>query len=191
MRKSALFCDAGDFKDMEGVLWLPVIGGFVMCAMAFTIGGNDVRLSGAWRRRKRGRAKRPYLGLMLRWRMRGERRLDREPSVCASLRSSQVRTGMAVATAAAAPNAHTVVGTKRVSNWLGAVTLGTGVSEEILQGVSDIEDPDCWACGYCDSKMSVFYVGMFSALIAASVRTRASCVADVGCVSHLVVVAMP
>mmetsp|Transcript_11380 Transcript_11380/g.42477 ORF Transcript_11380/g.42477 Transcript_11380/m.42477 type:complete len:406 (-) Transcript_11380:782-1999(-) len=111
----------GDFKDMEGVLWLPVIGGFVMCAMAFTIGGNDV--ANAW--------------------------------------------GTSVGSGAVSLRLATIIA--GVSNWLGAVTLGTGVSEEILQGVSDIEDPDCWACGYCDSKMSVFYVGMFSALIAASI----------------------
>ena len=53
---------------------------------------------------------------------------------------------------------------------LGAVALGAGVSGTIKHGVADTLDPDCWACGYCDSKMSVYAIGMFSALVGAAVR---------------------
>mmetsp|Transcript_21515 Transcript_21515/g.52704 ORF Transcript_21515/g.52704 Transcript_21515/m.52704 type:complete len:533 (+) Transcript_21515:166-1764(+) len=55
------------------------------------------------------------------------------------------------------------------ANILGAVTLGYGVSDAIQKGVAEIDDPDCWACGYCNSRMSIFAVGMFGALIGSSV----------------------
>ena len=42
--------------------------------------------------------------------------------------------------------------TAGVANLLGAVTLGYGVSGKLSKGVSDIAEPSCWACGYCDSK---------------------------------------
>ena len=53
--------------------------------------------------------------------------------------------------------------------WLGATLLGAGVSNTIQKGVSHPEDPACWACGYCDSRMSVYAVGMLAALIGACV----------------------
>jgi len=53
--------------------------------------------------------------------------------------------------------------------WLGATTLGYGVSGTISKGVSDIDSPDCWKCGFCDSKMSLYESGMFSALVGASI----------------------
>lgn len=55
-----------------------------------------------------------------------------------------------------------------VGDFLGAVTLGHGVSDTIAKGVSDVNNADCWACGYCDSKMSLYQVGMFSALVGAA-----------------------
>jgi hypothetical protein len=44
-----------------------------------------------------------------------------------------------------------------------------GVSDTIRQGVADIERPDCWACGDCDSDMSLYMLGMLCALIATAV----------------------
>ncbi|KAG7375866.1 hypothetical protein PHYPSEUDO_014965 [Phytophthora pseudosyringae] len=50
------------------------------------------------------------------------------------------------------------------SNWLGAVTLGYGVSSTIQSGVAKVTDKDCWACSYCDSQVSVYALGMLAAL---------------------------
>ena len=52
--------------------------------------------------------------------------------------------------------------------WLGATLLGQGVASTIRKGVSDIDDPACWACGKCDSRMSVYAVGMLAALLGAA-----------------------
>ena len=35
--------------------------------------------------------------------------------------------------------------------------------------VSDVTEKDCWACGYCDSKMSVYMVGMMGAVFGAAI----------------------
>lgn len=51
---------------------------------------------------------------------------------------------------------------------LGATTLGYGVSSSIQKGISNIKDKDCFACGYCDSSMSLYYIGMMASLIGAS-----------------------
>lgn len=56
-----------------------------------------------------------------------------------------------------------------VANWAGSVTLGYGVSDTVQNGVADVSDPECWACGYCDSQMSVYAVGMLAALVSASI----------------------
>ena len=42
--------------------------------------------------------------------------------------------------------------------WLGAVGLGYGVAKTI-KGTSKTNDPECWACGYCDSEMSLYMAG--------------------------------
>jgi len=52
---------------------------------------------------------------------------------------------------------------------LGAVSLGSGVSSTIQKGVSDVDDPVCWACGYCNSQSSVYMAGMMGTLIGASI----------------------
>jgi phosphate/sulfate permease len=51
-----------------------------------------------------------------------------------------------------------------IANWLGAVTLGYGVSSTIQSGVAKVTTEDCWACGYCDSQISVYALGMLAAL---------------------------
>jgi solute carrier family 20 (sodium-dependent phosphate transporter) len=51
---------------------------------------------------------------------------------------------------------------------LGASTLGYGVSSSIQKGISNISDKECFACGYCDSSMSLYYAGMMASLIGAS-----------------------
>jgi solute carrier family 20 (sodium-dependent phosphate transporter) len=53
--------------------------------------------------------------------------------------------------------------------FLGAISLGQGVSDTIQKGISDLDDPDCWACGYCDSEMSVYQIGMFGALVSTAI----------------------
>jgi len=54
-------------------------------------------------------------------------------------------------------------------NWAGAVSLGYGVSSTIQKGVAKVNDPDCWACGYCDSDVALYAVGMFGALCGAGI----------------------
>jgi sodium-dependent phosphate transporter len=51
---------------------------------------------------------------------------------------------------------------------LGATSLGYGVSGTIQNVGGAVDNPECWACGGCDSKMSVYAVGMFAALIGAA-----------------------
>ena len=54
------------------------------------------------------------------------------------------------------------------AEWMGATLLGYGVSKTIEKGVAPIDDPACWACGYCDSKMTIYALCMLSALIGAT-----------------------
>jgi len=56
-----------------------------------------------------------------------------------------------------------------IAEWLGAVTLGYGVSSKIQKGVSDVTEEYCWACGFCNSKMSVYTAGMSGALFGAAI----------------------
>jgi len=56
-----------------------------------------------------------------------------------------------------------------IFEWLGATCLGSGVSSTIQKGVSDIDDPLCWACGYCNGQSSLYMAGMMGALIGASI----------------------
>lgn len=53
--------------------------------------------------------------------------------------------------------------------WLGATSLGYGVSGAVTKGVAKTSDSACWACGYCNSKMGMYSIAMLSALIAASI----------------------
>jgi solute carrier family 20 (sodium-dependent phosphate transporter) len=43
--------------------------------------------------------------------------------------------------------------------------IGYGVSSKLQEDVGAIDDPDCWACGYCDSRISIFDTGMFASLL--------------------------
>ena len=45
---------------------------------------------------------------------------------------------------------------------------GYGVSDKLANSISDVTDEECWACGYCDSRISVYQIGMFGALISTS-----------------------
>lgn len=54
-----------------------------------------------------------------------------------------------------------------IMEWAGALAIGYGVAKTI-KGIADIEDPSCFACGYCDSAMSLYMIAMFSALFAAA-----------------------
>jgi len=81
-----------------------------------------------------------------------------------------------------------------VMEWLGALGLGYGVAKTIkgwfcflfwffgflvfgfssrrrssTAGTSKTDDASCWACGYCDSEMSLYMVAMTAALFAAGV----------------------
>lgn len=53
--------------------------------------------------------------------------------------------------------------------WLGAAAFGYGVANTVGKGISSVDDPDCWACGYCDGKMGLFQAAAFCALVGASI----------------------
>lgn len=53
--------------------------------------------------------------------------------------------------------------------WAGATALGYGVSGAITRGVAKTTSNTCWACGYCNSKMGLYSVALFSALCAADI----------------------
>lgn len=55
-----------------------------------------------------------------------------------------------------------------VSNALGATLLGSGVADTLQKSVASIEDPTCFACGYCNSRMTLYSLGMLSALFSAA-----------------------
>jgi len=62
-----------------------------------------------------------------------------------------------------------------IAEWFGAIALGYGVSKTIQKGVSKPDDPDCWACGYCNSSISVYMLGMMCSLIAATCFLALAC----------------
>ena len=111
----------GEWKNPHSMLWAVIVGGFLMCFMAFGIGANDS--ANSW--------------------------------------------GTSVGSKAISLRLAMIIG--GCMEFLGATTLGYGVSTTIQKGVSQITDPDCFACGYCDSKMSLFMVAMLSALFGAAV----------------------
>jgi phosphate/sulfate permease len=117
---------------MEGRLWIVVLSGFVMCAMAFGMGSNDA-------------------GMPL--------------SLPSSLSFSFVANSWGTSVGSGAISLRTAVTIGAIMEFLGAITLGSGVSDTIQKGVSDITSENCWACGFCHSEMSVYQAGMFGALI--------------------------
>lgn len=52
--------------------------------------------------------------------------------------------------------------------WAGATSLGYGVSKTIQKGVAKLTDESCWACGYCDSNVTLAMGGSLGALVGAS-----------------------
>jgi len=56
-----------------------------------------------------------------------------------------------------------------IMEWFGAISLGYGVSKKIQKGVSAPDDYECWGCGYCDSRITIYMLGMMCALISASI----------------------
>jgi hypothetical protein len=62
---------------------------------------------------------------------------------------------------------HRVPLSKHMHNSLCA---GYGVSERIKEVSQKVSDPHCWACGYCDSKVSVYSISMFGAILSAGTR---------------------
>lgn len=55
-----------------------------------------------------------------------------------------------------------------IFDFLGAITLGYGVSDTIQNSVSDLSEPTCFACGYCNSSMVMYQLGMFGTLVGAA-----------------------
>lgn len=75
--------------------------------------------------------------------------------------------GTAVGSAAISLPSALIIGA--IMEWLGAVLLGHGVADTLQKGVAPLSSPDCWSCGFCDSKMSVYLICMLAALLSASI----------------------
>ena len=56
-----------------------------------------------------------------------------------------------------------------IMEWAGALSLGYGVAKTVTKGTAKVTDPECFACGFCDSHMTVFMIGMMSALFSAAI----------------------
>ena len=127
------------------------LGAIVMCLMGFGIGANDSANS----------ASSPPA------RTREARRCahDPPPLTPRDLRPRATGWASSVKTGAIGLRKAMIVG--GTMELLGAITLGYGVSSTIQKGVAKINDPEGWACGYCDTSMSLFMVGMLSALFGA------------------------
>lgn len=52
--------------------------------------------------------------------------------------------------------------------WGGATALGHGVSMTLQKGVTTLEEPKCWACGFCNSQVTLAMGGFLCSLIGAS-----------------------
>eukprot|EP00216_Chloropicon_sp_CCMP2111_P001056 CAMPEP_0198235912 /NCGR_PEP_ID=MMETSP1446-20131203/1797_1 /TAXON_ID=1461542 ORGANISM="Unidentified sp, Strain CCMP2111" /NCGR_SAMPLE_ID=MMETSP1446 /ASSEMBLY_ACC=CAM_ASM_001112 /LENGTH=604 /DNA_ID=CAMNT_0043917357 /DNA_START=65 /DNA_END=1879 /DNA_ORIENTATION=- len=55
-----------------------------------------------------------------------------------------------------------------IMEWAGAVSIGYGVAKTI-KGTANIASEDCFACGYCNSAMSLYAIAMFASLFSAAV----------------------
>ena len=55
-----------------------------------------------------------------------------------------------------------------IMEWAGAVLLGYTVSSTVRRGIAPLDTPDCWACGYCHSKMSWYIAAMCATLVGAT-----------------------
>jgi solute carrier family 20 (sodium-dependent phosphate transporter) len=123
------------YHNMEGQLWIVILSGLTMCAMAFGMGANDAGFIHA----------------------------SSPQSHPPSLLFSANAWGTSVGSGAISLRSAVLIGA--IMEFIGAVTLGHGVSDTIQKGVSDLDSQSCWACGYCDSAISLYQIGMFGALI--------------------------
>eukprot|EP00193_Tetraselmis_chui_P021030 CAMPEP_0177794646 /NCGR_PEP_ID=MMETSP0491_2-20121128/25764_1 /TAXON_ID=63592 /ORGANISM="Tetraselmis chuii, Strain PLY429" /LENGTH=191 /DNA_ID=CAMNT_0019317331 /DNA_START=217 /DNA_END=788 /DNA_ORIENTATION=+ len=56
-----------------------------------------------------------------------------------------------------------------IAEILGAVTLGSGVSDTIVRGISDLDSGECWDCGGPTARITLFMLGMACALTAGGI----------------------
>lgn len=53
-----------------------------------------------------------------------------------------------------------------IFEWIGAMALAYGPAKTVTKGSTDRDDPECYACSYCDSNITSYGVSMFAALLA-------------------------